>query len=258
MRNALYVTAVMLVAVLAYLAVAWVTSPDADVAERAAPPPPAVTSAPTPSPTVLPTWQDVQEVPSVSTKPESTTSETQEPTTAYKAEVGQSEPVQLYQPDTELNIRVLELPDESRDPMTPPTYMEAYWNPQPIKPLDPDLSYAPGSDTPDLSVIAAHTSFGSVDEGFNRFYDWREAQFMIELGDEVWVKTEASGDGWLVYKLVNQVFVPKGELADSSEVWGKAAKPNHLLLIGCRQIAPGEPSQDNFVLDFVFDRVDHL
>lgn len=258
------VIVVIVVAVMVYLLIDWATSPATEVTERAAPPPPAVTitSAPTLDP--KPTWEDVQEVPTATVPPRPTPEELNDQTEpspseeATVAQVGQSGIGQLVQPDTGLNIAVLELPEGARDPMTPPTYKEAYWNPTPIKPIDPKVSHIPTSDAPDLAVIAAHTSFLSDMDGFNLLYDWREARFTLQIGDEVWLKAESSSDEWLVYRLVNQVFVPKGKLANSTEVWGEAAKPNHLLLIGCRQIAPGEPSQDNFVLDFVFDRVDRF
>lgn len=230
---------------MAYLVLAWLFEP-APVAERSAPPPPAIVETTT-SPPVTAT-QSIPIEPTASTASE-------EPTVAV---IPPAPPTRLYQPDTGLNMAVLELPVDRRDPVNPPTKMEAYWNPEPLPTLDADVDYAPGSVTADLSVIASHTGTSRADIGFNSLYDWQAGKFALTAGSEVWIQTEASAEQWLVYRLVDQIVVPKGELADNAKVWGEAPKPNHLILIGCRQIAKGTPSTDNFVLDFVFDRVDSL
>jgi hypothetical protein len=169
--------------------------------------------------------------------------------------VPQSVPVQLHQPDTGLNLAVLELPSEARDPIDPPTAREAYWDPAPVVTDRPAQSYAPGTSTSDLTVIAGHTGTVTEEAAFNAFFDWREQTFRVEPGDEVWVRTQTSGELWLVYRLERIHTVPKGRAADSlvnsREIWGTDARPrpDRLLLIGCIQRTEGGPSTANFVLD---------
>ncbi len=251
MRTARNLVVMLIIAVVAYSVADWMMRPaDVKVSERAAPAPPPITTAPNSTP------------PTATTSPEPTPV-TPSPTevatipTVTKPVIKPSPPTRLYQPDTGLDMVVLELPPESRNPVTPPTYMEAYWNPDPLPELDA-TEFAPGTDAVDLTSISAHTGTSRPDIGFNPLYDWQAGKFAVELGDEVWLQTKASGEQWLVYRLVKQLVIPKNQLANSSEAWGDTAKPNHLLLIGCRQIAVGTRSTDNFVLDFVFDRVDSL
>lgn len=169
--------------------------------------------------------------------------------------VSQARPTQLHQPDTGLNLAVLELPPDARDPIDPPTARQAYWDPAPVLTDRPARSYAPGTSTSDVTVIAGHTGTVTEDAAFNAFFDWREQTFRVEPGDEVWVRTETSGEHWLVYRLETIHTVPKGRspdsLMNSREIWGTDAhpRPDRLLLIGCIQRSEGEPSTGNFVLD---------
>lgn len=212
--------------------------PSSEIADSAAPPPPPVV--------------EVTELATPSARP----------STAKPIAIKQSQPIQMYQPDTDLNLRVLVLPAEYRDPIKPPTLQEAYWDPQPVKTKKPFKSYGLGTSTPDLAVIAGHTWNQRNDVALNPLYDWRKSRPGITKGDELWVKTKASGKRWLVYKLVKFYQPDKtgsDSLARNREIWGTDSKPrpDHLLVIGCKQKpTPGERSTANIVFDFVFDRVD--
>ncbi len=64
----------------------------------------------------------------------------------------------------------------------------------------PDKPYTlPGSSTADLSVLAGHTWRGG-NAAFNALFDWRTQSFTLRIGDELWVKTVASGSSSLVYR----------------------------------------------------------
>lgn len=184
------------------------------------------------------------------------------PSIVKQVSIKQARPIQMYQPDTNLNLRVLVLPAEYRDPIKPPTLKEAYWDPQPVKTKRPFKSYGLGTSTPDLAVIAGHTWNQRDDVALNPLYDWRKSRPNIHKGDELWIKTKASGKSWLVYKLVKFYQPDKtgsDSLARNREIWGTDNKPrpNHLLVIGCKQKpTPGQRSTANIVFDFVFVRVD--
>lgn len=177
--------------------------------------------------------------------------------------VPQSEPLRLVQPDTGLDTSVLELPASRADPIDPPTLADAYWDPAPVPPVVEGQSFGLGTQTPDLTVIAGHTSNKQDDAVFNPFYDWRTQTERLHVGHEVWVQTATSGSNWLVYTLDTVHFPAKDTgpdgLVNSVEVWGTAEnpRPNRLLLIGCQQEPQvGRASQRNIVWDFHFTRVD--
>ncbi len=99
----------------------------------------------------------------------------------------------------------------------------------------PDRPYTlPGTATSDLSVLAGHTWRGG-DAAFNALFDWKRQAFTVTLGDELWVRTEASGQSWLVYRAIALHTPRKDALADDPEVWGTAPLPGRLLTIGCVQ-----------------------
>lgn len=190
--------------------------------------------------------------------PEPLTSESPTSTATTKPVViKQSRPVELYQPDTKLRTDVLVLPAEDRDPIHPPTLFHAYWDPEPV-----GNNGGLGTSTPDLALIAGHSWNQNDKTVFNPLYNWETGKYGIKVGDRLFVRTEASGKRWLVYKL-QKVFTPqKGDgpdsLKNSKEIWGTDAnpKPNHLLVITCKQKAEaGQASTQNIVFDFVFESV---
>jgi hypothetical protein len=102
----------------------------------------------------------------------------------------------------------------------------------------------PGSDSPSLTVLAGHSA-QSTEAAFNRLYRQGES---LE-GREVYIRTEASGDRWLVYRIDN-VYVPdKEDLPYMAEVWGAPGESTagRLLLVTCRQQPGLVESVQNYV-----------
>ncbi len=98
----------------------------------------------------------------------------------------------------------------------------------------------PGSSTSDLSVLAGHT-WRTGEAVFNALYDWRTQTFRVQVGDELWLRTDASGDQLLVYRAVQTYTPAKGDGPDSlmrsTQVWGADGEtlPGRLLTIACLQ-----------------------
>lgn len=95
----------------------------------------------------------------------------------------------------------------------------------------------PATNAADLSVILGHT-WQQGNAAFNLLYDWRAQHFSVKAGDELEVRTEASGARWLVYKAV-QFYTPEktgpNGLQHDTAVWGTAPEPNTLVTVGCLQ-----------------------
>jgi hypothetical protein len=95
----------------------------------------------------------------------------------------------------------------------------------------------PGTKTADVSVMYGHT-WRQGQAAFNVLFDWKRQQFTIKKGDEVWVRTKASGRRWLVYK-ASEFFKPAKygdkSLRTDTKIWGTAPMPNTLITAGCLQ-----------------------
>lgn len=136
--------------------------------------------------------------------------------------------------------------DPERDQITSACYYTA-----------PDKPYRlPGSQTDDLVVLAGHT-WRRGDAAFNFLWDWQRGAWSVAIGDEVWVRTQASGNAWLVYRAVSLHTPDKdGGLASDESIWGTGPLPNRLLTIGCLQ--PSDQTQrsnKNVVVAWDFVRV---
>lgn len=110
----------------------------------------------------------------------------------------------------------------------------------------------PGSDTADLSVLAGHAAAGRP-AVFDDLYDTAGETFTLAEGDELLVRTEASGDSWLVYRATDFHAVGKSSLGGDPEVWGESAMPGRLLTISC--IQPRNPfaaATDNVIVGWSF------
>lgn len=122
----------------------------------------------------------------------------------------------------------------------------------------PDRPYVlPASDAPDVVVLAGHTWRGG-DAAFNVLYDWRSERFGVRSGDELWVRTDASGGARLVYR-ADAFHTPakQGGLAQDSAVWGTEPVPGRLLTIGCIQPTNLRQSSSlNAVVAWQFVRVE--
>jgi hypothetical protein len=110
----------------------------------------------------------------------------------------------------------------------------------------------PGTNAPSLTLLAGHSS-ERISTAFNSLY----LQGKNLVGKEVWLKTRASKDRWLVYKVFATYTPLKSELGNKKEIWGTtyAETANRLLLITCLQNGDGTPSEHNFVASARFTGV---
>jgi hypothetical protein len=189
---------------------------------------------------------------------------TVDPTTKKAVVIKDSKPVELYFPRLKKHVLL-------DGKICPVTYDE---NGKPM--LDPDRSdytkacyfvspdYAselPGTNAPDVSIFAGHTWRNGA-AAFNILYDWKKGQFLVRAGDEVWVKTIASGKRWLVYKATDTLktakYAAKGKvtLMNDPAVWGTKPTPGVLITVGCLQPKNTNlHSSENIVIKWKFARV---
>ncbi|WP_342318426.1 hypothetical protein [Corynebacterium mayonis] len=120
----------------------------------------------------------------------------------------------------------------------------------------PDRPYSlPGSDAPDVVVIAGHAAAG-VPAVFDSLYDARANRHTVSLGDVLYVRTEVSSSDWLAYRATDVHEPQKDALSASAQIWGTGATPGRLLTISC--IQPANPLADsvkNAVVGWQFDQV---
>lgn len=103
----------------------------------------------------------------------------------------------------------------------------------------PDKPYVqPGTSATDVVVIAGHTAAGRP-AVFNKLYDGSADHHNVEIGDSLYVRTEASGTRWLEYKATDLHDPEKEGLSNDPAIWGTAAQPGRLLTISC--IQPANP-----------------
>lgn len=114
----------------------------------------------------------------------------------------------------------------------------------------------PSTDQEDVAVLAGHANT-RISGVFDDVYDSRKQEFNVKLGDELRVRTEASGSKWLVYKATDFHSPTKEDLAVDDDVWGTDPTPGRLLLLTClRASEPGQPALHNAVVGYQFDRVE--
>ena len=110
----------------------------------------------------------------------------------------------------------------------------------------------PGTDAPDVVVIAGHTGAG-VPAVFDNLYDGSADHHRVKVGDKLYLRTADSGDNWLVYTATDLHDPVKEGLSEDSSVWGEGATPGRLLTISCIQPAnPLEASVRNAVVGWQF------
>lgn len=103
--------------------------------------------------------------------------------------------------------------------------------------VSPDKPYAlPGSDSPDIVVVAGHTGAG-VRAVFDKLYDGAADHHTVAIGDALYVRTATSGDRWLRYLATDLHDPEKGALPTDASVWGVGPTPGRLLTISCIQPA---------------------
>ena len=119
----------------------------------------------------------------------------------------------------------------------------------------PDRPYSlPGTDSPDIVVIAGHTGAG-VEAVFNQLYDGHANHHRVHTGDALYLRTQASGGAWLKYVATDLHEPQKELLSGDAAVWGTGATPGRLLTISCIQPPMYAPSIRNAVVGWQFDSV---
>lgn len=110
----------------------------------------------------------------------------------------------------------------------------------------------PGTNSPDVVVIAGHTGAG-VPAVFDNLYDGSADHHRVKVGDKLYLRTADSGDNWLVYAATDLHDPVKEGLSEDSSVWGEGATPGRLLTISCIQPAnPLQASVRNAVVGWQF------
>lgn len=100
-----------------------------------------------------------------------------------------------------------------------------------------DKPYAlPGTDSPDIVVIAGHTGAG-VPAVFNNLYDGRADTHRASVDDKLFLRTQNSGEQWLVYTATDLHDPSKDGLEQDTSIWGEDPMPGRLLTISCIQPA---------------------
>lgn len=116
----------------------------------------------------------------------------------------------------------------------------------------------PSSSSTGMTLIAGHT-YRKGDAAFNGLYDWVRQRFTVSAGDEMWIRTSASGGAWLLYRAVEMVTVGKhggpGSLQELSQDWDRHPRAGRVFTVGCRQRAEGGSSVENVVITWDYDGV---
>ena len=113
----------------------------------------------------------------------------------------------------------------------------------------------PGTDAQDIVVIAGHTGAG-VPAVFNNLYDGRADEHKASIGDKLYLRTQNSGDQWLVYTATDLHDPSKDGLEQDESIWGADAQPGRLLTISCIQPAnPLAAAVRNAVVAWQFEGV---
>ena len=103
----------------------------------------------------------------------------------------------------------------------------------------------PSSASTSISVLAGHSSC-LTDTVFNRLNVQRDTL----IGREVWIKTQASGNKWLIYQIETTYEPLKSELGNMEEIWGSSEikTDGKLALITCLLGDCDGGSTNNFVV----------
>lgn len=110
----------------------------------------------------------------------------------------------------------------------------------------------PGTNAPDVVVIAGHTGAG-VPAVFDNLYDGSADHHRVKVGDKLYLRTADSGDNWLVYAATDLHDPVKEGLSKDSSVWGEGATPGRLLTISCIQPTnPFTPALRNSVVGWQY------
>ena len=163
-------------------------------------------------------------------------------------EIAASQPLEMAIPAlglrTDIDSEACPLEDGALDPPTLDT--ACYY-------VAEDRPYSlPGTDVPDLSVLAGHAASGR-DAVFNDLYDNGTDTFTLEKGDELLVRTRAGEDRWLVYEATDFHNIDKASLGGDAEVWGDGPMPGRMLTISCIQSRnPFASATHNVIVGWTF------
>ncbi|RBY94685.1 class F sortase [Blastococcus sp. TBT05-19] len=153
-------------------------------------------------------------------------------------------PVALRTPSSDVHVRIgsvdLDLPvlplQPKRGVVDPPTLTAAYW-------LEPYGRPVGSADQAENTLYIAAHSAGRGDNGFDPLLTADHRGAAVAAGDTVEVVTP---QGTVTYTVDRTERVPKGELADATDVW--EAVPGRLVLITCFQRADGRNTTENLVV----------
>ena len=233
-----------LVATLVYVLLSQPSQPTpvatAPVAARSTPPPVAVSPTPTPTPSPTPN-----------------------PTVSPPVLIEQSMPEELYVPSLDIKRDVAKAPCPIVNGKIDPAH-DDYMRTCAVRGagLRTEL---PGTSAPNAAMIVGHTWHAkptwqaSVDSAaFNALYNWDKGdagEYTLKVGDEVWVRTEASGSRWLVYTVTG--FDEPTKTVGNDNLWGfqEQPVPGQLKLVGCQQKTDGTKATNNIVVNAMFARV---
>lgn len=113
----------------------------------------------------------------------------------------------------------------------------------------------PGTDAQDVVVVAGHTGAG-VPAVFNNLYDGSANEHKASVGDKLYLRTQNSGEQWLVYTATDLHDPSKDGLEQDESIWGTDAQPGRLLTISCIQPAnPLAAAVRNAVVGWQFEGV---
>ena len=106
----------------------------------------------------------------------------------------------------------------------------------------------PGTDAPDISVLAGHAASGR-DAVFDDLYDNGADTFTLRRA----TNTRAGGDRWLVYEATDFHGIDKASLGGSAEVWGDGPMPGRMLTTSCIQSRnPFAAATPNVIVGWTF------
>ncbi|MGV0325885.1 hypothetical protein ACUY2E_02790 [Corynebacterium confusum] len=89
---------------------------------------------------------------------------------------------------------------------------------------------------------------------FNNLYDGSANGHKVHRGDKLYVRTQNSGQNWLIYTATDLHDPDKQGLSDDAAISGEGPMPGHLLTISCNQPAnPLEPAVRNGVVGWQYE-----
>lgn len=104
----------------------------------------------------------------------------------------------------------------------------------------------PGTSSPSTVILTGHSSRW-VDTALNALSRQTREEL---LGREVWIRTEASENRWLIYDIMDVVVIAKPDLAASTYIWGEQGQSTagRLLIITCLPDSYHASAKNNFVV----------